>query len=334
MLSPDVELVHFDAASLDRWSRLLLPPRVLDEPRWALLVIEGDRLIHAIIAPEGAVPTARVPFTGTDPDALDALAEALEVDAVIVVESDAIARLQAEIDSELTLDQDFAAQGLVMLRAAKRLSGAGIWSRPSLLDIVPAPRYEALQRTFDLLIPDRTAMLAYVIADDRRSIHTSIIAVKARGDIELVTTHAGIAGAIAPADFARSWRSQYKRVLGAVEDRYARPSVAIFLEQATVARIMSGPPDQLGREINRKNVIIDPAPAWLLGLLGGATVAAVATRGARALGRYVPEQARRMARDLASSAGTALRDSGADPFAFLGFDPIELWREVRHFYRR
>lgn len=334
MLSPDVELVDFDAASLRNWYRLILPPRVLAEPRWALVIIEGNAVVHAVIAPDGAVPVAGVPFTGTDSDALDALADALEVDGVVVLESDAIARLQAEIDANLSLDQDFAAQGLVMLRAAKRLSGAGVWSTPPILDIVPTPRYEALQRTFDLLIPDRTAMLAYVIADDHRSVHTSIIAVKGHGDLELVTTHAGIEDAVADGDFARSWRSQYKRVLRAVEDRYARPSVAVFLEQATVARLMTGPPDQLGREINRKNVIIDPAPAWLLGLLGGATVAAVATRGARALGRYVPEGARRMARDLATSAGTALRDSGADPFALLGFDPIELWRELRHFYRR
>ena len=47
--------------------------------------------------------------------------------------------------------------------------------------------------------------------------------------------------------------------------------------------IITGPSDQLARELNAKRVVIDPAPAWLLGLLGGAAVAAMAGRaGARA----------------------------------------------------
>jgi hypothetical protein len=29
-----------------------------------------------------------------------------------------------------------------------------------------------------------------------------------------------------------------------------------------------------------------------------------------------------------------MKQSGAHPFALLGFDPLELWSQVKHFYRR
>ena len=28
-----------------------------------------------------------------------------------------------------------------------------------------------------------------------------------------------------------------------------------------------------------------------------------------------------------------MKDSGAHPFALLGFDPLELWQRVKHYYR-
>ena len=37
---------------------------------------------------------------------------------------------------------------------------------------------------------------------------------------------------------------------------------------------------------------------------------------------------------IASQAKEAVRDSKAQPFALLGFDPIELFLAVRRYYRR
>ena len=119
-----------------------------------------------------------------------------------------------------------------------------------------------------------------------------------------------------------------------MSERFEKPSVAVFLERDTFYRVLTGPTDQLARELNARNVIIDPAPAWLLGLLSGATMAAFATRGAKALARVMPPQARKLAAEWADGAKQALKDSGAHPFDLLGFDPIDLWLSVRQFYRR
>ena len=335
MLSPELELADLEARHWKNWWRLLVPPRVLTPTRWGLAILDHGAVVHLVVRGEGA--RAIVPFPGLPEVTARGLAQyagTLGVGALVVIERGVIAALSAEIEAALALDQDIVAQGLIILRALKRHAGHGVWSEPPLLDLLPAPSYEAVQRTFDLLVPDRTALAAYVIDDDRRAIHASVIAVKAGGDIVRAATHRAIADRVPEAAFARDWDKQYRRVVSAIEERFARPSLVVFAERATVLGVLTGPSDQLAREVNAKRVVIDPAPAWLLGLLGGAAVAALAGRAATALAGMLPQTARDRASALASRAREAIKDSGANPFALLGFDPLELWSRLKHFYQQ
>lgn len=324
MLSPELDLAGLDARHWKNWWQLLMPPRVLEQPAWALAILDGGKPIKIVVTGKGSVD----PAIDFDVRALDGVAKRLGVAAVIAIERAVMTELAREIESALRLEQDLVEQGLVALRALKRHAGKGIWSEPPLLELLPTPSYEPLQRTFDLLIPDRSAMVAYVIEDDRSRIHASIIAVKDGGDLVRASTHRAIADLVPEASLARDWQKGYKRVLSAVEDRFAKPSVALFLERGTLIKILTGPSDQLPREYNAKHVIIDPSPAWLLGLLGGATVAAMAGRAATALAGMLPQRTR----DAAANIATRARDA-INPFALLGFDPIELWSRIQHFYR-
>jgi len=330
VLSAELELADLDARHWQNWWRLLVPPRVLAQPAWALAIVERGTLLKLIITGRGSIDP---PPLYPGPAALEPWARTLGVSAVVVVERDLVAKLSAEIEEDLRLDQDLAAQGLVALRALKRHAGRGVWTEPPLLELLPAPAFEPIQRTFDLLVPDRTALVAYVIDDDRQRIHASIIAVKQGGDITRAATHRAIAHVVSEATFARDWQKQQKRLLAAVEEQFAKPSIAIFLERATLMRILTGPSDQLARELNAKHVVIDPAPAWLLGLLGGAAVAAMAGRAASALASMLPQGARDRASALKNRAVGAMNASGAHPFALLGFDPLELWSRLKHYYR-
>jgi hypothetical protein len=199
--------------------------------------------------------------------------------------------------------------------------------------VLPAPSIEPIQRTFDLLIPDRSALVAYVIEDDRSRVHTSIIAVKHGGDITRAATHRAINDVVPEGKLALGWNQAYKRVNDAVEERFGKPSISLFLERATLMKVLTGPSDQLAREYNAKNVIIDPAPAWLLGLLGGAAVAAMAGRAGRALASMLPQATRDRASAYIRGAQDMMKESGAHPFSMLGFDPIELWSRLKHHYR-
>ena len=324
MLSPELDLAGLDARHWKNWWQLLMPPRVLEQPAWALAILDGGKPIKIVVTGKGSVD----PAIDFDVRALDGVAKRLGVAAVLAIERAVMTELAREIESALRLEQDLVEQGLVALRALKRHAGKGIWSEPPLLELLPTPSYEPLQRTFDLLIPDRSAMVAYVIEDDRSRIHASIIAVKDGGDLVRASTHRAIADLVPEASLARDWQKGYKRVLSAVEDRFAKPSVALFLERGTLIKILTGPSDQLPREYNAKHVIIDPSPAWLLGLLGGATVAAMAGRAATALAGMLPQRTR----DAAANIATRARDA-INPFALLGFDPIELWSRIQHVYR-
>ncbi len=338
MISPELRLDDLDARHWRNGWKLLVPPRVLDKPRWALVIVDGtpDTVLKVIIAGDGArgsVDPATHPLPGVAPKQLESYAKLLGVGAVIVVEKTVIRQLSADIEGALKLDMDGMAQSLVALRALKKHAGTGIWTEPPLLDLLPAPAAEPIQRTFDLLIPDRSALVAYVIEDDRSRVHTSIIAVKEGGDITRVSSHRAIADLVSESTFARDWNSGHKRVLDAIEERFAKPSLALFLERATLMKILTGPNDQLARELNAKHVVIDPAPAWMLGLLGGAAVAAMAGRAGRALAAMLPQGTRDRARGLVNRAQDAMKESGAHPFALLGFDPIELWSQLKHHYR-
>lgn len=333
MLSAELELADLDARHWKNWWHLLVPPRVLEQPAWALAVLEDGRVIKLVITGRGSIDPASAPLPGLGDKQLEAWARTLGVAAVVVVDTNVIAELSAEIEGSLRFDQDLAEQGLVALRALKRHAGRGVWTEPPLLDLLPAPAYEPMQRTFDLLVPDRSALVAYVIDDDRQRVHASIIAVKDGGDIVRAATHRAIADLAPEASLARDWDKSYKRVLAAVEERFAKPSIAVFVERATLMRIVTGPSDQLARELNAKRIVIDPSPAWLLGLLGGAAVAAVAGRAASALASMLPQGARDRASAFAHRARDAMKESGAHPFALLGFDPLELWARLKHYYR-
>jgi hypothetical protein len=336
VLSPEIELHDLDGRHWQNWWRLLTPPRVLARPRWALAVLDAGQLIKLIIAGDGApgaIDPANTPLPGLDEPALRAWANTLGVAAVIAIERSVVGVVASEIEAAIRHDQDPLAQGLTALRALKKHAGRGIWTEPPLLELLPAPAYEPIQRTFDLLIPDNSALVSYVIDDDRGRVHSSIISVKRDGDIVKASTHRAIEDLMTETALARNWETQYQRVLSAVEERFAKPSVGLFLERATLLKIITGPSDQLARELNAKRVVVDPAPAWLLGLLGGATMAAMAGRAASAIASMLPQSARDRASALANRARDAMKESGTHPFALLGFDPIELWTRLKHHYR-
>jgi hypothetical protein len=340
VLARDVIVSGFDPRHWAGWFELVVPPPLRAHPRWALVVLEGARVGALILAgdhargaldPDG--PAARALVLPPTAAGLEAAARRWNVGAVIAVEAGALAAIAADVERHLGLDVDLAAQGLAALRALKARSGRGVWTHPPLLDLLPTPSFEPLQRTFDLLVPDDTAVSAYVIADDRRSIVAAGTVVKRKGDIAGVHGHQPIADLLPEATLARDWPTLARRLNQAIGERLARPSITVLLERATIDRLITGPADTFSREYGARRIVIDPAPTWLIGLIGGATVAAVAQRGASALASLLPAGARERAAGLAERARTAMKDAGAHPFALLGFDPIELWLAVRQFYR-
>ena len=351
MLAADIDLVDLDARHWRKWYELLVPRPLRGDASFALVFIDNRRPaipIAGVIHRREAQSAPRfdpLPVAGDKtPRSLDNLgdlsqsalakaAEQLDVDAVVVIDPQAATELYDQIARALSPDADFVAQGLVALRHLKRRRTDGIWTYPAMLDLIPPIAYEPLQRTFELLVPDRTSMIFYVFEDDRSDIYASLIAEKRQGQLDRVSTHLGIEDILTGPALAGDWQGQYRHLLDLIKTRHAPASLGVFLERRTFHRIATGPSDQFAREFNAGAVVIDPAPAWLLGLLSGATMAAFASRGAKALARMLPSSARRMAAGFANTAQNVIRDSGAHPFDLLGFDPIMLWHDLRKLYQ-
>ncbi len=328
MIDHDPVLAWLDRRHLHNWWRLAIPPGLSKDSRYALVVLESGELLHAVRSGEGAIDTKSVPFSGTTKSQLSTLSKALDVDGLLVVERRALTNLFESMERGLRLDENYASQGVGLWQSLRRCEG--IWSDPPMLELIPPLRSDALQKTFDLLVPNDSTLVAYVL--DGREVHCSVIAEKRRGAIVLATMHPGIGDLLSEQELCRDWRANYDKVNRAVESRFSKPSVSIFIEKDAVHRILRGPPDQLAKELRSGALVVDPSPLWLQGLLGGAAAIAAATTSAKRMARFLPKGARKMAGDFAGAAQSRLKESSASPFAMLGFDPIELLQQCRSFY--
>ena len=328
MIDHDPVLAWLDRRHLHNWWQLALPPGLSKDSRYALLVLDSGVLIHAVRSGEGAIELEDVPFAGTKKPQLAALSKALSVDGLLVLERRALTDLFERMERGLRIEEDFATQGVGLWQALRRCEG--IWSDPPLLELIPPLRSDALQKTFDLLVPNESTLVAYVL--DGRRVHCSVIAEKRRGAIVLATMHPGIGDLLSEQELCRDWRANYENVNRAVESRFAKPSIAVFIEKDAVDRILRGPTDQLAKELRAGNLIVDPSPMWLQGLLGGAAALAAATTSAKRMARFLPKGARKMAGDFAGAAQSRLKESSANPFGMLGFDPLDLLARLRSFY--
>ena len=312
MLSPDVRIVDIDGA---HWANLLALGRRPGGRRggWLLVFVDGKRVVRAIHTRDGAVDPAAVAWRGPGTP-LEPIRRAHDAGRIVVVDEGGLAALFERAESLLGPGQDYVEQLLNVMRAVRLKNGDGLWIEPRTLSRFPIPSYAAVQHTFDRLWPDGRTLVFYVVDEANDGVHCSLILGKQRGDIELVTTHMAIAG---EAHIGKDWRHRgYKDVLAAVRERFGPAHLGVFLDVAGLERIGRGPRGALAREIARRHVVVEPAPAWLLTVIGGTAAYGVAESAAGFIARFLPRDWQARVRAMT-------------PFAPLGFNPIELlqtWR--------
>ena len=344
MLAADASFDHIDPRHWHNGMRLLLPPRAVTSRKLAVAVVTRDagagpdaapRSIAAFTLGPDARPIdlATMPLAEVSPAGLGRWARRHGLGAALAIDRDLLPMLSAAIEPRLRLDDDVARHGLALWHALRPHVNQRVWSYPDVLSLLPDVPGDALHRTIDRLIPDDSTIAAYIVDDDRRDLHASIIAHRRGGQFVRVTTHAAVADVVDGPALARDWSKHRPELVKAITERVARPSILMITTPSALREIITGPGDQLARDLRAQRVVIDPAPAWLYGLLGGAAVAAVAQRGASVLASMLPVGLRDRARQLTDKARDVARDAGADPWALLGFDPLALWAQLRHLYR-
>ena len=73
MLVHDPDIRFLDARHLHNWWSLALPPGLAKRQRYALLILEEGKLVHAIRSGEGAIDVSGIGFAGTSRKGLMAL---------------------------------------------------------------------------------------------------------------------------------------------------------------------------------------------------------------------------------------------------------------------
>jgi hypothetical protein len=119
---------------------------------------------------------------------------------------------------------DYAEQMLTLIAAFRKERGAGLRVEPPTPP-GPVPPFGLVQLLFNLLWPDNTSIVLYVVDEDTEKIFTSLILGKRRGDLDLMTTdlYLGEQGLN-----VRNWRADQIRLRKLVSEKVATPYLACF----------------------------------------------------------------------------------------------------------
>lgn len=297
----------------------------------ALVLLRGGRVLRIVIWGGGPLAATELPaseLSSVGPAELRALAERHRLPFIVALETTVLPELWAEVQSAISPGEDYVAQGLAAARVLREALGKTVFVEPRVMGLMPLPSYPLLQATLNQILPDDRSVVFYLV--DQGRVWTSLIVVKRAGDICLLTSHAAIADRV---QFS-SIRSDAPTVLRAVGERFAPAQVGIFLPLRVWHELIAGDRSAVARAIANRQALLDPAPPWLLALVGVGAMAEAATRSVRLAGKLL--SASRLGSKLLPLSDTAERlvQTVTSPLEALGLDPWELLRWSRDWARR
>jgi hypothetical protein len=355
MIADRCEFRGFDAERVANLIDLAAPPgaargsAIVAGPPGLAVLREGNRVRKAVHTVRGRLDPDQVRLGGSHD--LGSLARAHGAKWVAVADAEALVAAHERASAALRPGCDLVDVGLEVGRAyVAELERGGVALWPDLLEGVTIPRRGNVEKALDVVLPPRTASVFYVFDGSR--LHGELICARGDRQIEVFAGHDALGVGAPPA----RWKDEHKRLLEAVERRFAKPSVGIFVSLDTARAAARGQitSSEVPRLARRKDLIIDPLPPWLAAPLG-----LVAVKGAVEVGRKAGERiAKRvdptgLGGMLAGKVGGALKNrlkrtavagkveetlgtisAKADLSEHLGFDPfvvsarfLALWRE-------
>ncbi len=316
------------------------PSLALSPAMPALVLLKGGRVVRIVRWGGGTLPASELALhrgasagreqgdlPAVTPEALRALRERHGLPFVAAVETEALAALWAEAQAAVNPNDDQVAQLLALARVLRGALGKSVHLDPPIGATLPLPSPALLQTTFNTVLPDDRSLVFYLTEGGRP--WTSLIAVKRGGDVTLVTTHAAIADRVLFSDLRRDAPA----VLRAVADRLAPPHLGVFLPLRVWHELVAGDRSAVARALAARTALLDPAPSWLLALVGAGAVAEAATRSARFAGKLLAGT-RLGALLPGAEAASRLVQSAASPLEALGLDPWDLLLWARDWARR
>jgi len=216
------------------------------------VIFEENSVLKAYHTEKGSILDG---FKWNGPQDLEIVSRREDVDAVVAVDRDSLSRIFARSQRNTDMRDDFVKQILGMYDSVAMEVGKGLYFHPERK--LKRITYENIQKGFKLGTQDNTTILFYLF--DGNQIWTSLIVGIKDGDVDMVTSHDALA---ARGVFVYDWKKDYKKILGASKQAFRKPSIGVFGDVRSFARVARSRKTlkALNEERKKKNIILDPLP--------------------------------------------------------------------------
>jgi hypothetical protein len=212
---------------------------------------------------------------------LPLLCERVGAQRAIVVKQGAIEELTERAVPRVLASENYAAQWLGLLSAARDLEREGalyFWPERGRL---PLPSPVVLARTVDTVLPDERALLA-VLWDDAE-LWTALLLRRRGSELDLLAGPEYVLDVVGP--LGGDYRRDHRAVTRAVSAAVAPVHIGVFAQRRHFERLLRNPePGAWAKAVALREIIIDPAPPYVHVALAADALRATARRTSRYLG--------------------------------------------------
>ena len=327
MLSSNLRVTGYDAVT---WSRLvsLFEARPTRQPgdhsdTYGVLVIVEDSegaCCAAFIGDRGPVSAAG--YTGRED--LERLCAEYGVRRAVALRLGTIEELTERAAEHVLRTDDYAAQWLALLTAARELEREGalyFWPEPA--NVVPLPSPQLLTRAFDVVLPDEHSFVA--VLWEEAELWTALVLRRRGGQFDLLAGPELVLDTVGP--LSGDYRRDHRAVSRAISAAIAPVQLGIYSQRRRFERLLrDAEPGAWAKAIALREIIIDPSPAYVHIAVGADALRATARKTGQFLGGFdfmtYIEPWTRYARDQVANV--------ASVSAMLGFNPLQvLARQLR-----
>jgi hypothetical protein len=319
VLSSNLRVTGYDAVTWARLLSLFAPHRAREDHSDSygmLVVIEDERgaACAAFIGDRGPIDASS--YTGRGD--LAALCSQHRVRRAVALKRGTIEELTERAAPHVLRTDDYAAQWLALLSAARELEREGaLYFWPEAKNVAPLPSPQLVTRALDVVLPDEHSFVAALW--DEGELWTALVLRRRGGQLDLLGGPELVLDAVGP--LSGDYRRDHRAVSRAISASIAPVQLGLYCQYHRLERLLREPePGAWAKAIALREIIIDPSPAYVHFAVGADALRATARRTGQLLGgidfmAYIEPWAR-YARDQISQVSSVT--------GMLGFNPLQV----------
>ena len=286
MISEDFAFFGFDDASWNRLVSLFLGEGGEERPRGVLVVVvDAKRMpVASFHTATGSLDPATLP----DAPTLEALCDATEAGACIVVRERAMADLEDYLAEPIDPGQDFATRVMRFAHVLREL-GNGNWLRiwPNPLPDLLLSAAPAAKPAIDFLWPDGHSVVLGVFEDGQ--LWTGAVLRRNAGTLDVFAGPGAMSQWAGP--LGGAWHRDHRVLTRAIERELGPVHVGLFMERPTARSLLTGrQAGEWAMAFATRELIVHPLPGYAAAGLSIDVLGGAAQYALQALDQMDPEE--------------------------------------------